>query len=87
MTCGSECSELEGFPLSFICLAAPRLSPAPGIFPCGAWTLQLQRAGLVGACGILVPQPGIEPTHPCIARRILNHRTTGEVPVFVFFVV
>ena len=32
------------------------------------------------ACGILVPQPGIKPKSPCIARQILNHWTTRKVP-------
>ena len=31
------------------------------------------------ACGILVPQPGIEPTHP-VLEGSLNHWTTREVP-------
>ena len=31
--------------------------------------------------GISVHQPGIEPHIPCIARQILNHRTTREVPI------
>ena len=32
----------------------------------------------------LAPQPGIEPTVPCIAWQILNHWTTREVPSFTF---
>ena len=39
--------------------------PSPFLSPC--------------ACGILVPQPEIEPS-PHIARWILNHWTTREVP-------
>ena len=31
------------------------------------------------ACGILVPQPGIEPIAPALAAQSLNHRTTMEV--------
>ena len=37
------------------------------------------------ACGILVPQPGVEPQVPCIGRQVLNPWTTREVPVFLFF--
>ena len=32
------------------------------------------------ACGILVPQPGIEPRPPAVEARSLNHWTTGEIP-------
>ena len=32
------------------------------------------------ACGILVPQPGIEPTSPALEARNLNHWTAREVP-------
>ena len=32
------------------------------------------------ACGILVPQPGIEPSIPCTRRQILNHWATGKSP-------
>ena len=31
-------------------------------------------------CGILVPQPGIEPRSPAFEARSLNHWTIGEVP-------
>ena len=31
--------------------------------------------------GILVPQPGIEPTPPAVEAQSLNHWTTREVPV------
>ena len=31
-------------------------------------------------CGILVPQPGIEPIPPAVNMWSLNHRTTREVP-------
>ena len=30
------------------------------------------------ACGILAPQPGIEPTAPCIGRGNLNHWTSDK---------
>ena len=33
-----------------------------------------------GACGILAPQPGIEPTPPALEGEVLNHWTTREVP-------
>ena len=32
------------------------------------------------ACGILVSQPGIEPTPPALEEQSLNHWTTREVP-------
>ena len=32
------------------------------------------------ACGILVPQPGIEPTPPVLEVLSLNHWATREVP-------
>ena len=31
------------------------------------------------ACGILVPQPGMEPVPPALGARSLNHRTAREV--------
>ena len=31
-------------------------------------------------CGILVPQPGMEPTPPALEGKNLNHVTAGEVP-------
>ena len=31
------------------------------------------------ACGILVPQPGMEPTPPALEGQSLNYWTTGEV--------
>ena len=40
----------------------------------------LRRLSCFTACGILVPQPGMKPTSPCIAGRILSHWTTREVP-------
>ena len=33
-----------------------------------------------GACGILVPQPGIELMSPVFARQIPNHWTIREIP-------
>ena len=38
---------------------------------------------LVGACGILVPQPGIEPMPPALEAQSLNHWSAREVPHFV----
>ena len=35
------------------------------------------------ACGILVPQPGIKPAHPCSERQSLNHWTIREVPLLL----
>ena len=36
------------------------------------------------ACGILVPQPGIEPVPPAMEARSPNHWTTREFPESVF---
>ena len=36
------------------------------------------------ACGILVPQPGIEPVPPAVEARSLNHWTAREVPTVTF---
>ena len=36
------------------------------------------------ACGILVPQPGSEPTAPALETWGLNHWTAREVPSYVF---
>nr|XP_030689033.1 solute carrier family 22 member 18 isoform X19 [Globicephala melas] len=47
----------------------PVMVPPPHQGPCCA------------ACGILVPQPGIEPVPPAVEARSLNHRTAREVPV------
>ena len=38
------------------------------------------------ACGILVPQPGIEPTPPAVEVQSVNHWTTREVPFIVIFI-
>ena len=37
------------------------------------------------ACGILVPQPGIESSPPALEAQSLNHWTTREVPIFLSF--
>ena len=37
------------------------------------------------ACGILVPQPGIEPLPPAVESWVLNHWTTMEVPAALYF--
>ena len=37
------------------------------------------------ACGILVPQPGIEPATPTLEAWSLNHRTARDVPVVPIF--
>ena len=36
------------------------------------------------ACGIFVPQPGIEPLTPAVEAQSLNHWTAREVPVGTF---
>ena len=33
------------------------------------------------ACGILAPQPGIEPTPSALEGEVFNHWTTREVPI------
>ena len=38
--------------------------------------------GHTSTCGILVPQPRIEPTSPTFEAQSLNHWTTREVPCF-----
>ena len=35
-------------------------------------------------CGILAPQPGIDPTAPAVEVQSLNHRTTRTVPKLKF---
>ena len=37
------------------------------------------------ACGILVPQPRIEPVPPAVEARRLNHWTAREVPMMRIF--
>ena len=40
------------------------------------------------ACGILVPQPGVEPTSPEEGAQSFHHWTTREIPkTVIFFVV
>ena len=34
-----------------------------------------------GACGILVPHPGIEPASPAMEAQSLNHWVTSKVPL------
>ena len=64
-----------------------------GFGSCGPWAVE--HAGSVAAacrlscslvCGMLVPWPGIKPMPPCIARWILNHWTTREIPLRVFII-
>ena len=56
-----------------IFVAAHRLSS------CGMWAWSACRLRCSAACGILVSQSGIEPSSPCIARRLLNHWATRGV--------
>ena len=35
------------------------------------------------ACGILVPQPGIEPIPSAVEVQSLNHWMRGEVPAYI----
>ena len=54
---------------------------------CGAWALVVVHGlSCSKACGILVPQPGIEPAFPALQGRFLTPRTTRKVPA-VFFVI
>ena len=39
------------------------------------------------ACGILVPQPGIEPVSPAMEAWSPNHWTAGEFPLYTVFVI
>ena len=63
------------------------------VFCCRSGSLIVLRAperegSVAGVCrlscsmagGVLVPGPGIESVSPCIARQILNHWTTKDVP-------
>ena len=34
----------------------------------------------LAACGILVPQPGVEPTPPTMEAQVFNHQTAREAP-------
>ena len=52
-----------------------------GFFFCGAWGVG--RKGYA-ACGILVPQPGIEPMPPALGQWSLKHWTTREIPQLDF---
>ena len=36
------------------------------------------------ACGLLVPQPGIEPVPPAVETWSLKHWMAREVPIYVF---
>ena len=62
------------------------LVASSGIFPCGAWILDLWHLGFV-ASGMWDPSSlSRDWTHaPCIGRRILNHWTTREVLRMAFF--
>jgi len=57
----------------------------------GPWAQQLQHSGLVPPLpatpesGILVPWPGIKPEFPALKGRFFEHRTTREIPVYIFF--
>ena len=42
---------------------------------------------LCGACGILVPQPGIKPVPSALEVQNLNHWTAREVPVLFCFLI
>ena len=35
--------------------------------------------------GIIIPQPGMEPTPPALEMQSLNHQTTGKVPPVTSF--
>ena len=41
--------------------------------------------GNLAACGILVPQPGIEPRSLVVKAQNLNHWTSREFPRFIFY--
>ena len=84
-------STSESFYLFFFWLHG-LLVAACGIFPCGAQTLYLWHTGSVIGAGRLscsvwnLSSPARDRTHVlCIARQILNHCLTREVPFFFFF--
>ena len=59
-----------------------------GVSCCGAWALgarlwHLWQAGSVAACGILVPQQGIEPTSCALQGRFLTTGSPGQFPFFL----
>ena len=59
---------------------------ALGIFRCGMQaslvTVRVPRCPT--ACGILVPQPGVEPASPALEGGVLTTRPTREVPELLF---
>lgn len=55
-------------------IVLPICPHAPLFFCCAMW-----------AFGILVPQPGVEPTSPAAGAQSFHHRTTREVPRTVGF--
>ena len=59
---------------------------ALGIFRCGMQaslvTVRVPRCPT--ACGILVPQPGVEPASPALEGGVLTTRLTREVPELLF---
>ena len=44
------------------------------------WACLFLGGGCYASCGILVPQPGIEPVPLAVKVQNLNQKTTGEVP-------
>ena len=74
-----------------ICVASCRIFPGGTQALIEAHRLQTADSVIVvwlfscsEACGILVNQPGIRPTFPWVARQILNHWTTREMPPLFF---
>ena len=70
----------------FVCLFGAALGLSSGFSLVVEHRYQAHKLSCPAACGILVPQPRIEPTSPCAGRQILNHRTTREVPHEPLFV-
>ena len=65
-----------------VVLAACSIFVSRRIFSCTLWSLAVVcRLISPAVCGILGPQPRIEPISSCIARQVLNHWNTREVLV------
>ena len=69
-----------------------RTSLQLNIFNCNIWKVPLKFFFLTftlwpchSACCTLVPQPGIEPLSPALEVQSLNHWTSREVPLFLFY--
>ena len=55
-----------------------------GLQSMGVSVVEAHRINYLGACGILVPRPGIEPASPALQGRLLITGPPREVPTFDF---